>query len=65
MVVAEEVNVAAGPGSRATAAVILTGGTEVTLLEKRANWRRVAWPGGDLQGWVPVEAVEAVTGSMD
>lgn len=61
VVVAGAVDVTSGPGSRQQYLLEfeLHAGTEVRLLETRPGWRRVALP-GDLQGWVPVDAVEPV-----
>jgi uncharacterized protein YgiM (DUF1202 family) len=60
VVVAEEVNVTSGPGTQYVTEFTLHSGTEVQLLEIRANWARLTLVGDQLQGWVPANAVEAV-----
>ena len=61
VIVARQVDVTSGPGSPAQylTEFELHAGAEVHLLESRASWRRITLP-GDLQGWVPAEAVEPV-----
>ena len=61
VIVAQEVDVTSGPGDSKQYLVEfnLHAGAEVSLLEHRPGWRRVTLP-GDLQGWVPREAVELV-----
>ena len=63
VIVAEEVGVKSGPGEQYLTEFTLHSGSEVSLLEERPTWVRLALPGlagqnKDLQGWVPVEAVE-------
>ena len=60
VVVAASVDVMSGPGAQYNAEGELPGGAEAELLERRGSWTRVTLPGGDLQGWVPADAVEAV-----
>jgi uncharacterized protein YgiM (DUF1202 family) len=62
VVVAPVVDVTSGPGGQYITAFTLHGGAEVSLLEMRGSWVRVALPGGEQQGWVPARAVEAVAG---
>jgi len=62
VIVASEVNVTSGPSSEHVTEFTLHSGTEVSLIETRGNWIRLALPGGRFQGWVPASAVEAVTG---
>jgi tetratricopeptide (TPR) repeat protein len=62
IVVAAEVDVSSGPGSQYVTKFTLHSGAEVNLLEARGSWARLAVPGGELKGWVPVSAVEAVDG---
>ena len=62
VVVAAEVEVTSGPGTQYVTEFALHGGTEVDLVEVRGNWVRLALPGDELEGWVPANAVEAVTG---
>ncbi len=64
VIVAEEVDVVSGPGSRYTPEFTLHAGTETGLVEKRGAWARIALPGGSLQGWVPAAAVEEVAVSQ-
>ena len=60
VIVAESVDVVSGPGPQYVTEFTLHGGTEASLIERRGNWARLALPGGQLQGWVPVSAVEEV-----
>ena len=61
VIVAQEVEITSGPGGsdQYLAEFTLHAGAEVNLLEERPGWRRIALP-GDLQGWAPAEAMEAV-----
>jgi hypothetical protein len=60
VVVAQEVTVTSGPGSQYVTEFALHSGTEVSLVETRENWVRLVVADGELQGWVPASAVEAV-----
>ncbi len=62
VVVADEIDVTSGPGSAEQYVVEfnLHSGAEVRITESRPDWRRVALPGNDFQGWVPANAVELV-----
>ena len=62
VIVAPVVEVTSGPGAQYVTAFSLHSGAEVTLVERRGSWVRLALPGGELEGWVPGTAVEAVTG---
>lgn len=62
VVVASEVDVTSGPGSQYVTEFTLHSGAELNLVETRGSWVRLALPGGDLEGWVPADAVEAVGG---
>jgi tetratricopeptide (TPR) repeat protein len=61
VIVAGEITVTSGPGSHYVTEFSLPSGTEVRLVEQRENWRRLAIPGSELQGWVPAGAVETIT----
>jgi hypothetical protein len=54
--------VTSGPGTSEQYLVEFTlhAGAEVSLIENRSGWDRIALP-GDLQGWAPAEAVEQVS----
>jgi hypothetical protein len=56
VVVADEVAVRSGPGDDYLTEFTLHAGAEVRVVERRADWVRVALP-GDLQGWAPSTAV--------
>jgi hypothetical protein len=62
VIVAETVDVTSGPGGQYVAEFTLHRGAEVSLVETRGSWVRLALPGGELEGWVPATAVEAVSG---
>jgi tetratricopeptide (TPR) repeat protein len=61
VIVAQEVEITSGPGNAEQYLVEfnLHAGAEVNILEDRPAWRRIMLP-GNLQGWVPVDAVETV-----
>ena len=61
VIIAQQVDVTSGPGGADQYLVEfdLHSGTEVRLLESRPGWQRLTLP-GNLQGWVPEEAVELV-----
>jgi hypothetical protein len=63
VVVAAEVEVTSGPGAQYVTEFTLHSGAEVDLVESRGSWARLAVPGGELEGWVPAGAVEAVNSS--
>jgi tetratricopeptide (TPR) repeat protein len=62
VIVANEIDVTSGPGTSDQYLVefSLHSGAEVRVIERRSNWQRIILP-GDLQGWVPAEAVERVS----
>jgi hypothetical protein len=60
VVVAAEVEVISGPGAQYVTEFTLHTGAEVDLIESRGSWVRLAMPGGELEGWVPANAVEVV-----
>jgi tetratricopeptide (TPR) repeat protein len=62
VIVAEAIDVTSGPGTSEQYLVEFTlhSGAEVSLIESRSNWQRITLP-GDLQGWVPAEAVARVS----
>lgn len=62
VIVAPVVQVTSGPGAQYVTAFSLHNGAEVDLIETRGSWVRLALPGGELEGWVPGRAVEAVRG---
>ncbi len=57
VVIAEVVDVSAGPSADTITEFDLHSGAEIELLEQRGDWVRLALPGGQVQGWVPAEAV--------
>jgi hypothetical protein len=57
VVVAQAVEVRSGPGEDYLAEFTLHTGAEILVLAQRDDWVRIALP-GDLQGWVPGEAVD-------
>jgi len=61
IVVAPETAVTSGPGPQYPTQFILHSGTAVHILDQHPQWTRIALPGNQLQGWVPVGAVAAVT----
>ena len=61
VVVESEVDLKSGPGAQYVSEVTLHSGAEVTTIESRGAWTRLALPVGELQGWVTNRAVERVT----
>ena len=59
VVVASSIDVHSGPGTDYLIEFTLHTGAEVSVLEQRSAWVRIALP-GNLQGWVPDEVVEAI-----
>jgi tetratricopeptide (TPR) repeat protein len=61
VIVVQAVEITSGPGGADQYLVEfnLHSGAEVHVMESRPGWRRIMLP-GDLQGWAPAEAVEAV-----
>jgi tetratricopeptide (TPR) repeat protein len=59
VVVVETIEARSGPGTDYLTEFSLHAGAEVRVLEDRDGWTRIALP-GDLQGWVPGEAVKRV-----
>jgi tetratricopeptide (TPR) repeat protein len=57
IVVAPSVEVRSGPGEDYLTEFSLHAGAEIRVLEQRNGWVRIALS-GDLQGWMPSEAVE-------
>ena len=60
VVVVEEANVLSGPGEQYVTEFTLHSGAEVGLIETRGRWVRLTWQSDQLQGWVPINAVETV-----
>ena len=58
IITAEEVDILSGPGTQYSTEFTLHSGAQVRLVEFRQGWRRIALPGGDLQGWIPSDAIE-------
>ena len=64
VVTARTVEVLNGPGPQYGEEFALHSGAQVRLVDSRHGWLQVALPGGELEGWLPSHAVEAV-GSGD
>ena len=60
VVTEETVEVLGGPGPQYTKEFTLHSGAQVRLVDSRQGWLRVSLPGGELQGWAPSHAIEAV-----
>ena len=60
IVVDEPVDIRSGPGTQFVTEFTLHSGAEVTWLEQRGPWTRIALPGGNLQGWLDANDVERV-----
>lgn len=62
VIIADAVALSSEPSHEHTTEFNLHSGTEVKLGETSGDWIRLAWPGGATQGWIPLEAVETITG---
>ena len=60
VVTVEAVEVVSGPGPQYAGEFTLRSGAEVRLVDSRQGWLRVSLPGGELHGWAPSHAIEAV-----
>ena len=60
VVPARTVEVLSGPGPQYGEEFALHSGAQVRLVDSRHGWLQVALPGGELEGWLPSHAVEAV-----
>ena len=60
VVTLEAVEVRDGPGWQFSEEFIVHSGAQVRMNDSRHGWVEVSLPGGELQGWVPASALEAV-----
>jgi hypothetical protein len=62
VILAQSVDVTSGPGNAEQYVVEFTlhAGAEVSVVDTRPGWRRIALAGNNFQGWVPVDTVETV-----
>jgi hypothetical protein len=60
IVVAPVVAVSSEPGEEFSTQFSLHSGAEVNLGETQGQWVQLALPGGAIEGWIPLDAVEAV-----
>ena len=60
VVTAGTMEVLRGPGPQYTEEFALHSGAQVRLVDSRHGLLQVALPGGELEGWAPAHAVEAV-----
>jgi hypothetical protein len=60
VIVAEQVAVTSGPGTQYATELSLHSGAEVQLVDVQGSWARLSLSGGEVEGWVPVAAVELV-----
>ena len=60
VVTAKTVEVLSGPGPQYGEEFALHSGAQVRLADSRHGWLQVALPGGELEGWLPAHAIEAV-----
>ena len=65
IVLAPELTVVSGPGTQYTTEFTLHSGAQVSLLETRGAWVRIALPGEQLQGWAPTSAVALISVEND
>ena len=60
VVTEDTVEVLSGPGQQYGEVFALHSGAQVRLVDSRHGWLQVALPGGELKGWAPAHALEAV-----
>ena len=60
VVTVRTVEVLSGPGPAVSEEFALHSGAQVRLVDSRHGWRHIALPGGELRGWLPAQAIEAV-----
>ena len=60
VVTVESVDALSGPGFQYAEEFTLHSGAQVRLVDRRDGWLQVALPGGELRGWAPAYALEAV-----
>ena len=60
VVTSMSVEVLSGPGPQYDEEFALHSGAQVRLVDSRHGWLQVALPGGELRGWLPAHAIEAV-----
>jgi len=60
VVIAPVVAVSSEPGEEYSTEFNLHSGTEVNLGETKGQWVQLALPGSTIEGWIPLDAVEAV-----
>ena len=60
VVTVRTVEVLSGPGQQYSETFALHSGAQVRLVGSRHGWRHIALPGGELRGWAPAHAIEAV-----
>ena len=60
VVTAASVDAVSGPGPQYAKEFTLHSGAQMRLVDSRHGWLLVALPGGELQGWLPAHAIEAV-----
>ena len=65
VVIVDAVEVVNGPGWQYSEEFIIHSGAQVRMNDSRHGWVEVSLPGGELEGWVPTHAIEAVGQSED
>ncbi len=60
VVTVRTVEILSGPGQQYPEVFALHSGAQVRLVGSRHGWRHIALPGGELRGWAPTHAIEAV-----
>lgn len=62
VIVVNGISVSDQPGREDATGLALPSGTTVNLTEVRGDWAHLTAPGNSQQGWIPLQAVETVTG---
>jgi hypothetical protein len=62
VIIADSVTVNSAPSEEFATEYTLFSGAEVRLLETQGNWVHLSGPNDVLEGWVPLDKVEAISG---
>ena len=61
VIIAEQVTINSSPADDSSTEFNLTSGTEVKLLEIRADWAKLGLPNDVFEGWIPLNTIETVS----
>jgi tetratricopeptide (TPR) repeat protein len=64
IVISPTIALSSEPGDQYATGYSLSGGTAVNILETRGSWARLASPDESVKGWIPLDSVETVAGTL-